>query len=309
MPLPPEEWTPDFLQYPAILIYGAAGSGKTTTASWLVKERLLLGHQVKVLDPHRSYGQWLGLECIGDGMNYEAINEELLAFSLAVRERYTQRSKIPNYDPPKLTLLCDEFTQWSSKCSHAATFFDACLADIRKINMHVIFISHARTLKGLGGTSGMADARDAGLLELELEAQVDPVTKEAAPKFLGWLKYPGVSLKNRQRVRLSKWMKGCETFSGIVEANVPDGVGEDEPEEKNLKVSDLLNEPLKSIWLYTKKKGGWVSCKQIYQADIKVLHGKKMVEVRRYLGLLSDYGFGQIEEEKRADSNVKFLAY
>jgi hypothetical protein len=88
------------------------------------------------------------------------------------------RVSVPNYDPPKLTLVCDEFTQWAKKCSHSAAFFEECLTDIRKINLHVLFISHARTLTGLGGSSGLAATRDAGLLELELEAQVDPQTKK-----------------------------------------------------------------------------------------------------------------------------------
>jgi hypothetical protein len=63
-PLPPEQWTPDLMNYPSILVYGPQGAGKTSTAAWLIRERIKQHHQIKVLDPHRSFGQWDGLECM-----------------------------------------------------------------------------------------------------------------------------------------------------------------------------------------------------------------------------------------------------
>lgn len=217
--LQPERWTRELMGYPSILIYGAAGAGKTSTAAWLIHERLKLGHTIKVLDPHREYGQWEGLECIGDGMDYDAINSELEAFTDEIKHRYQLRASTPDYNPPKLTLVCDEFTQWAKKCSHSAAFFEESLTDIRKINLHVLFISHARTLTGLGGSSGLAATRDAGLLELELEAQVDPVTKKASPRMEGWLKYPGQTLNERQRVAIATWMNGSMKFSPAIVPN------------------------------------------------------------------------------------------
>lgn len=214
-PLPPEQWSLDLKEYPSILIYGAQGAGKTSMATWLIGERIKGAHQIKILDPHRAYGQWEGLECIGDGMNYKAINNELKAFTDEIKARYEMRAKTPNYNPPKLTLVCDEFTSWADKCSYAAGFFREALTDIRKINLYCLFISHARTLKGLGGSDGLAAARDAGLLELELEAQVNPVTGEASPKLLGWLKYPGVGRDERRRVAIASWMNGTKEFNTV----------------------------------------------------------------------------------------------
>lgn len=214
--LHPDQWAKDLMGYPSILIHGAQGAGKTSAAAWLIRERIKTGHQIKMLDPHREHGQWDGLNCIGDGMDYEAINKELKAFTEEIEARYKARAKTPNYNPPKLTLVCDEFTQWAKKCSHSATFFEESLTNIRKINLHVLFISHARTLIGLGGSSGLAATRDAGLLELELEAQVDPVTGEASPKLLGWLKYPGVAMNERQRVAIASWMNGSMDFKLIL---------------------------------------------------------------------------------------------
>jgi len=325
-PLPPEQWTPDLMGYPSILIYGAQGAGKTSTAAWLIRERINTGHQIKILDPHRSYGQWDGLECIGDGMDYDAINNELKSFTEEIKSRYKARAKTPNYNPPKLTLVCDEFTQWAKKCGHSATFFEESLTDIRKINLHVLFISHARTLTGLGGSSGLAATRDAGLLELELEAQVDPQTKKASPKLLGWLKYPGVAMNERQRVAITSWMNGSMDFSGAGVAStvmqhpatVVDSVHEAaQPEEAitpsetttELKVSDSLAEPLKTIWLMAKERTDWVTVREIQRKDFAILKGKGSEQIHQYLGLLADSGYGEIDEEGKSHSSVGFRAY
>jgi DNA polymerase III delta prime subunit len=312
--------------YPSILIYGPQGAGKTSTAAWLIRERIKAGHQIKVLDPHRAYGQWDGLECIGDGMDYDAINDELKAFTDEIKARYKTRASVPNYNPPKLTLVCDEFTQWAKKCSHSATFFEESLTDIRKINLHVLFISHARTLTGLGGSSGLAATRDAGLLELELEAQVDPVTTEASPKLLGWLKYPGVAMNERQRVAIASWMNGSMDFSGSgVALTVPQqpmttvySVTETQSEPEatatpspttDLKISDSLGEPLKTIWLLCKERTDWVTVRDIQRKDFAILKGKGSEQIHQYLGLLSDSGYGEIDEEGKSHSSVRFKAH
>lgn len=324
-PLPPEQWTGDLMGYPSILLYGAQGAGKTSTAAWLIRERINAGHQVKVLDPHREYGQWDGLECVGDGMDYDAINDELKAFTDEIKARYKARAKTPNYNPPKLTLVCDEFTQWAKKCSHSATFFEESLTDIRKINLHVLFISHARTLTGLGGSSGLAATRDAGLLELELEAQVDPVTKKASPKLLGWLKYPGVAMNERQRVAITSWMNGSMNFSGsgvvstviqqpmttvdsVTEAQPDSGAITPTKKPAELKISDSLGEPLKSIWLFAKERADWVTVRDIQRKDFAILKGKGSEQIHQYLGLLADSGYGEIDEEGKSHSSVRFKA-
>lgn len=327
-PLPPEQWTDDLMGYPSILIYGAPGAGKTSTAAWLIRERINAGHQIKMLDPHRKYGQWDGLECVGDGMDYDAINDELKAFTDEIKARYKARLKTPNYNPPKLTVVCDEFTQWAKKCSHSATFFEECLSDIRKINLHVLFISHGRTLITLGGGTGLAAIRDAALLELELEAQVNPVTKEASPKLLGWLKYPGVAMNERQRVAIASWMNGSMDFSKTGAAptarqqpvTTTDSVTEVQPQEESiatstpipiteLKVSDSLGEPLKTIWLLAKERADWITVRDIQRKDFAILKGKGSEQIHQYIGLLADSGYGEIDEEGKSHSSVRFKAF
>jgi hypothetical protein len=79
-----------------------------------------------------------------------------------------------------------------------------------------------------------------------------------------------------------------------------------------LKISDSLAEPLKSIWLFAKKKNNWVTAKDVYNNGMSVLKGKGVKQIRQYFGLLADSGFGEIEEsdgdKPKSDSSVGFRA-
>jgi hypothetical protein len=79
-----------------------------------------------------------------------------------------------------------------------------------------------------------------------------------------------------------------------------------------LKVSDSLSEPLKSIWLFAKKKSDWVTAKDVYNNGMSVLKGKGVKQIRQYFGLLADSGFGEIDEmdgnKPKSDSSVGFRA-
>jgi hypothetical protein len=84
-------------------------------------------------------------------------------------------------------------------------------------------------------------------------------------------------------------------------------------EANDLKVSDDLAEPLKSIWLFCKKKNDWVTAKDIYVNGMAVLKGKSVKNIRQYLGLLSDKGLGEIDDKDadkpKSDSAVGFRTY
>lgn len=224
-------WSNDLLGYPSVLVWGPQGSGKTSFAEWLVAERLRLGHEVIICDPHREFGQWEGLKVVGDGMDYEAIDKELIAFTTKIKERYKQRAKTPNYNPVPITIICDEFTSWSQRCEGAAEFFAECLTDIRKVNMHALFISHAKTNAATGGKKGMSKTKDAGLLELELEAKVNPQTRKASPKLKGKLRYPGMADKDRLPVKIAPWMKVSSDFRSLVKQSKQPSQPTKEPDQ------------------------------------------------------------------------------
>jgi hypothetical protein len=89
--------------------------------------------------------------------------------------------------------------------------------------------------------------------------------------------------------------------------------GQRSTEVGDFKVSDELGEPLKSIWLFAKKKKGWVTVKDIYKNELAALKGKNVKQIRQYLGLLADTGYGEIDEldkdKPKSDSAVGFRAY
>jgi hypothetical protein len=137
-------------------------------------------------------------------MDYQGIDAELADFASEVKRRYERIRKEPNPQFQPWTFVCDEFTNWASRCKASGDFFQAALSDIRKAKMYVIFISHARTLAGLGDAKGMAATRDAALLEIELLGKIDPVTTEAVPKFEALVKLPGQSQSDRTLVKFVK---------------------------------------------------------------------------------------------------------
>ncbi len=112
--------------------------------------------------------------------------------------------------------------------------------------------------------------------------------------------------------------KGSKVTATSQPVTTPQPITETEPEEEvrrstkpttELKVSDSLAEPLKSIWLFAKKKNGWITVRNVYDQKMKVLEGKKVEQIHQYLGLLADSGLGEIDEEGKSHSSVGFRAY
>jgi hypothetical protein len=223
----PIDWLDEFLHYPSVLIHGAPGSGKSTAAEALLYERMDAGHDVEVVDVHRKFGQWSGLVVVGDGMDYAATDCAFKEFLVEVRSRYARRATDEHYDPIPKTILVEEFTSMAGYCPSAADFFATSVSDIRKINLHVIYVSHARTMTGLGGSKGLAATRDASLLELELFAQTDKTTKKAAPTGRGRIRYPGgqtadISLPEPQKHRFHRFPEAeAEAEAEAIENRFP----------------------------------------------------------------------------------------
>ena len=99
---------------------------------------------------------------------------------------------------------------------------------------------------------------------------------------------------------------------------VTEPVAETQPEQEaiaspenvtELKVSDSLGEPLKTIWLFAKKKNDWITVRNVYDQKFKVLEGKKVEQIHQYLGLLADSGLGEVDEDGKSHSSVGFRAY
>jgi len=179
------------IQYPAVLVYGAPGSGKSTVAKWIVEQRHTLGHQVTILDPHQVAGQWSSeYELVGKGKNYGAIDQKILQFSQTIAQRYHRLAEEFGFKPRPYTVVAEELTQWSKKCEQSVELWDLAIADVRKANGYILFISHGRNMGQLGGGSGAA-TRDETLLEIQLFAEADPDNQgQSKPAMKGTYKLP-----------------------------------------------------------------------------------------------------------------------
>lgn len=195
---------PNLSAYNAVLIYGVPGSGKTTFSEQEVEKRLSLGHEVIVLDPHAAYGKWKGCEVVGGGMNYKAIDLKLEWLFEKIRSRYSQTESEPNPHLPPLTIVAEEFTQWSAKVKNASELFWAANTDIRKVEIFVLFVNHTRTLVACGGAKGAAALRDDNLLEIQLQGEMDDQTGRATPLCQALVKMPGKPLADRFLVPINK---------------------------------------------------------------------------------------------------------
>lgn len=181
-------WYEQMLGYPAVLIWGPQGSGKTSFATGLLRARQRQGFTVRVLDPHAAYGQWSGFEVVGAGMDYYAIDKALEQFADEVTRDYKRLANEPGFKPQKnFCVVAEEMTNWAEHCANSGKFFNQCLSDIRKVGKTALFLAHDRTLSALGGGGG-AKKRDNGLMELQLFASDEASPK---PQFRGLFKAPG----------------------------------------------------------------------------------------------------------------------
>lgn len=73
----------------------------------------------------------------------------------------------------------------------------------------------------------------------------------------------------------------------------------------SLKSSDVLQEPLKTIWVLCKESGDWVKPRDIQRRNFAVLKGETSDGIRRYLEKLDNLGCGTL---KQSEDGVKFKA-
>lgn len=272
---------PKLTNYPAVLIYGPQGSGKTFLAEEEIKDRKQAGHKVTALDPHAGFNSWRDCEVVGAGMDYQAIDAKLADFAAEVKRRYERIRNEPNPQFAPWTFVCDEFTNWASRCKASGEFFQAALSDIRKAKMYVLFVSHARTLAGLGDAKGMAATRDAALLEIELLGKIDPETTEAVPKFEALVKLPGQSQADRTLVKLVRHpepknvtvdtVSSRNTPNTSEQSGTPKTMLEPEPEQPGslMEHREHLSDMLEQLLAGTVEKA-------VFAADSTLEHWEKM---------------------------------
>lgn len=218
------EWITQLHEINCLLIYGGQGSGKSSFVKHEAYERKKMGHEVILLDPHHKFGDFPDIEVFGKGLNYEEIDNKIFEVQQKIKSRYIDVSNVLNFNPKPITIICEEFTNWSARCKNSDEFFMASLSDCRKIRIHVIYISHADTLGALTKRSGAGRLRDIGMTKLELLSTLD-ATGKTKPLFKANLYYPNT--KNP------------------IEVDIP--VFKDEPIQVNLPTTEPIQESPKII--------------------------------------------------------------
>ena len=298
-------WLGKLLKRKPLLVVGPQGSGKTTFVKFLAMLRsLLLGHQIKVSDPHAHNNDWFETwEVVGSQYDYKGIDEAL--------KNYFQRLKSSNV---AVTSVWDEVTNYADNCKseHSEKFLKSVLADCRKSDEFPILLSHGETLGSLGGGKGGASKmKTEGLTTLKLLRESDSmgVDKPAFKGYLSGLDYAEDGKPISYSVELnSSWMnpeyllnlfpelltktdtKNEPIKSNFSPTNTSDKINLNKPE-----ISTSLDDLENSILAFCIDKGT-ATVREI-QTKFKSL-GIKAETIKAILKGLQDRGLGIVTSKK-----------
>jgi hypothetical protein len=326
------KWIDNFIRQTA-LIWGNQGSGKSWMARYIAKRKKSEGYRVVVLDPDSNRAEWQGVESyhdfeeIADFLRWyvDELMSRYKAFNASTMTEDAWRAKLWA-ERKAIALICEEVTTYVDLIEDKkllTQFFRLGLTKSRKQEMPLTFVSHNNNQTALGGIQGLANLIDK-MLQLELQTDIDPDTLQPTASGKGAVKLDGSN--QWVPVTLPKLEQKITNFGElqptvVQPVNVTETIANTQPEEEviapteitnELRVSDSLAEPLKSIWLFAKKKNDWVTARDVYNNGMSVLKGKTVKQIRQYFGLLADSGFGEIDEmdgdKPKSDSSVGFRA-
>ncbi len=271
--------------------------------------KYLLKHKLEIADPHLALNQDLwspltktGAAAVGGHHNYEAIAQKI--------NELGDRLKSATPEKEWYTAIFDEVTQYFFKPETkgvSGNLILFCLADCVKAKEAPILISHGDTLALTGGASGVSESMGKGLVKLELLGTVKD--GKPVPLFQGIL----TGLPDGQGRYLPKYVSLDPSKMSAAYVNKQFGdLGEHEaPGVENLKVSDSLPEPLKSIWLYAKKVRVFIKASDVQRGVPKLLNPATEKryptnELRMYFLQLAEKGYGETQGER---DRLKFKAF
>ena len=126
-----------------VIIAGPSGSGKSTLAKHLIAARS--DGQVIIIDPH-SPSKILGIDVIGSGRNYKAIEAALESLIQLMNTRYSDLSIRQN----RVSVFIDEWTGIRENIPKAGELLKTLLVESRKVNIHLVVLVHSLTVSTLG---------------------------------------------------------------------------------------------------------------------------------------------------------------
>lgn len=293
-------WIAKILECP-ILIYGAPGSWKSYFAAYLAALRIVIKkHQVEINDPHLKLNKneaWkdlltVGVTSYGEGFNYSEVANRI--------DQYFDRIYKAEPNKPWVTTIFDEITNYRDQEALkdiGPKLIKSCLSDTRKCHESPILISHNNTAETLCGVKGMSQAKTEGLIQIHLYTTRDS-EGNYVPLFRGTLK--GLPDEN------GKFPDWAITLNPKIMNSSSILKFENESQEIQITPSQALGEPMRTIWRIAKESSGWVKVRDIQRRGLAVLKGNDALRIQQYLRILSDMGYGEIEE---SNNSVKFKAF
>ncbi len=325
---PSTNWINNLISQTA-LIWGNQGSGKSWVARYVAKLKKDKGYRVIVLDPDSNRAEWRGVESYHD---FEEIADFLRWYIEELKARYKAFNESEMTESAWKQKLWDEGRAIAVVCEEVTTYIDLLddkdlltqffrlgLTKSRKQEMPLTFVSHNNTQSALGGIKGLSNLIEK-MLQLELKTTVNPESLQPTASGEGAVKLDGSS--QWMPVLLPKLTQKITDFGGqsqptVVQRTVTTPKEFTQNQQLNtqhqatteLKIPDSLAEPLKAIWLWTKERNDWVSVRDVQRKDFAVLKGKSSEQIHQFLGLLADSGYGEIDEEGKSHSSVRFRTY
>lgn len=137
-----------------LLVVGPSGSGKSTVLCHLIDNERG-DSAVIVLDPHARFNIWPGRadRVIGEGRNYEAINQELTALIAQMDRRYNGLESTGQ----RILIVADEWLSIRDRCAAAEEFFNTLGSEARKVNMSLVISSISATVDDLAVSGAIRD--------------------------------------------------------------------------------------------------------------------------------------------------------
>ncbi|HLO84572.1 MAG TPA: hypothetical protein VK203_06100 [Nostocaceae cyanobacterium] len=142
-----------------VMILGESGGGKSTVAQYLA---YAVGGRVKVYECEGTPDDWIGLEVIGKGENWEAIEEAMqadledLSNQIKIRTEHGDNA-LAGTDR---VIICEEFPEVRTKASSADEWLERHARRGRKARRFIVLLSQYDKVSawGLEGKSDLGDA-------------------------------------------------------------------------------------------------------------------------------------------------------
>ena len=144
-----------------LLLVGGQGTGKTTLLQHIANQRDKTS-LVLILDSHNTPSKWAShYRVIGNGRDYEAIQQELEKLVQLMDARYKELAsgKVGERRHDLITVISDEWTTLSKNLKNLDALLLPLLTESRKVGIDFILATHSETAQSLG-IKGMYDLKD-----------------------------------------------------------------------------------------------------------------------------------------------------